>query len=363
MNSKHELVRYLLERGLLPHAAVVDGDVIVVERVRRHRNYAVLRQRGPGLFIKQMRPDQEGSAQTLQKEAAFYGMIAGDPELAAIDALLPRFQAYDPEAHFLIVELLAGAEDVNEHHTRLRSFPVETAQRMAAALAAFHTASRRELASRPTGAMFSRTTAWILSFLTLNDTYLRNLSAANGQFVSILRSSPDFTQALDRLRASWSRETLIHADMKFENCMLAPGALRIVDWELADIGDPLWDAGSILQAYLAQWIFGMQIAPGAPLSLATSSMYPLDSIRPAMQAFWNEYAMRMEFAPQELEEKLERAVAYAGARLLQTVFEMSALSQSLAPHAMLEVQASMNLLRQPRAAAAELIGLEATAHV
>src|SRR6185503_11808927 len=137
MNAKHELVRYLLERGLLSHAAVVDGDVVVVERARRHTNYTVMRQRGPGLFIKQMRPDQAQSAQTLQKEAAFYGIIAGDPALADVDALMPKFHAYDPESHFLVVELLAGAEDANEHHARLGQFPVETARRIGSAIARY----------------------------------------------------------------------------------------------------------------------------------------------------------------------------------------------------------------------------------
>lgn len=364
MNAKHELVRYLLERGLLPHAAVVDGDVTVVERARRHTNYTVLRQRGPGLFVKQMRPDQSGSAQTLQKEAAFYGVIGGDPALSDVHALMPRFHAYDPEAHFLIVELLAGAEDVNEHHARLGTFPVETARRMAAALATVHTASRRELASRPTSVMFPRSPAWILSFHTFPDTAMQGMSGANGQFINLLRGSTEFVQALDRLRATWRYETLIHADMKFENCMLAADGARIVDWELADIGDPLWDAGSIIQAYLTWWINGTQIAPGAPLMLsATSSMFPLESIRPAIQAFWNEYAAKMGFQPHELDEKLERTIACAGARLLQTVYESSAYSQSLAPHAMLEVQASMNMLRQPRVAAAELIGMQVTANV
>lgn len=364
MNTKHEMVRYLLERGLLSHAAVVDGDVTVVERARRHTNFTVLRQRGPGLFIKQMRPDQSNSAQTLQKEAAFYGVIAGDPALAEVHALMPRFHAYDPESHLLIVELLAGAEDGNEHHARLGKFPVETARMIGAALARYQSASRSDLALRPAGVMFPRMPAWILSFHTFPDAAMQGMSGANGQFASILRSTPDFVQALDRLRATWRYETLIHGDMKFENCMLTTDGLRIVDWELADIGDPLWDAGSIVQAYLNWWISGTQIAPGAPLMLsATSSMYPLESVRPAIQAFWNEYATGMRFAPHELEEKLERTIACAGARLLQTVYESSAYSQALAPHAMLEVQASMNMLRQPRVAAAELIGMQVTANV
>jgi hypothetical protein len=364
MNAKHELVRYLLERGLLSHAAVVDGDVTVVERARRHTNFTLLRRNGPGLFIKQMRPDQHNSAQTLQKEAALYGVIGGDPAFAAIDALMPRFHAYDPEAHLLIVELLAGAEDVNEHHARVASFPLETARLLGAALAKYQLESRRDLATRPSGVMFPRTPPWILSFHTFPPNSMQ-MSGANGQFASILRGSTEFAQSLDELRAAWRYETLIHGDMKFENCMLTAGGLRIVDWELADVGDPLWDAGSILQAYLTWWIGGMQLAPGAPLMLstATHSMYPLAAIRPAIGAFWSEYAAAWQFTPQELDEKLDRTMRYAGARLLQTVYESSAYSQSLAPHAMLEVQASMNMLRQPRLAAVELVGARAATHV
>jgi len=364
MNAKHELVRYLLERGLLPHAAVVDGDVTVVERARRHTNYTVLRQHGPGLFIKQMRSDQAGSAQTLQKEAAFYGLIAGDPALAGVNTLMPKFHAYDPESHLLIVELLAGAEDANEHHARLQSFPVEVARDIGSALARYQSASRSDLALRPAGVMFPRTPPWILSFHTYPENAMQGMSGANGQFVSMLRGSSEFVQALDSLRATWRYDTLIHGDMKFENCMITTEGVRIVDWELADVGDPLWDAGSIIQAYLTWWIGGMQIAPGAPLMLSSmTSMYPLDSIRPALQAFWSTYESEMGFAPHELDQKLDRAIACAGARLLQTIYEASAYSQSLAPHAMLEVQAAMNMLRQPRAAAMELIGTQVHSHV
>ena len=358
MNSKHELVRYLLERGLLSHGAVVDGDVTVIERMRRHTNFTILRRNAPGLFIKQTRPDQLNAAQTLQKEAAFYGLIAGDPAFAEVHALMPRFHAYDAEAQLLVVELL-GSEDVSEHHTRSHSFPADLAEKIGTALARYQTASQRELASRPAGVMFPRTPPWILSF----HTYPANvqISGANSQFLTILRDSSEFVEALDRLRASWREESLIHGDMKFENCMVTADGIRIVDWELADIGDPLWDAGSIVQAYLNWWINGTTIVPGAPLALSPGgSAYPLDTIAPAIRAFWTAYSGAMRFPAEELDAKLERTIACAGARLLQTVYEASAYAQALSPQAILQVQASMNLLRRSRDVASELIGTAVT---
>ena len=56
--------------------------------------------------------------------------------------------------------------------------------------------------------------------------------------------------------------------MKLENC-LAPSraadgesGVVIIDWELADIGDPFWDAGGLVQSYYNQWLYSIQ--PGGP---------------------------------------------------------------------------------------------------
>src|SRR5947209_17353164 len=118
---------------------------MVVEGARRHHNYSVIRRQGTGLFIKQMQPDQAFSAQTLQKEAACYVMMESDPALAEIHALMPRFRAYDPERHLLVVELIDGGENLSELHRRLNGFPEDVAQRVGELLARYHMASMRDL--------------------------------------------------------------------------------------------------------------------------------------------------------------------------------------------------------------------------
>lgn len=363
--NKNDLVHYLLERGLLDYRAVVDGDVIVVEGARRHHNYSVIRRQGTGLFIKEMQPDQAFSAQTLQKEAACYVMMESDPALAEIHALMPRFRAYDPDRHILVLELIGGGENLSELHRRVNAFPEDVARRVGELLARYHAASMRDLLPRANTAIFQGQPPWILSFHLMPRGSMQNLSAANGQFITILQSYPDFGQALDRVRAGWRRDALIHGDMKFDNVVVrgaqtSEQTMHVVDWELADVGDSAWDVASILQAYLTWWIASLQRVPADDPNDA--AQYPLETIQPAIRAFWDAYVSSRGLSVREADAELERAVSYAGARMLQTVYESMAWASSLTQHAVWQVQACINILNEPRAAATDLLGFPAGVH-
>jgi thiamine kinase-like enzyme len=362
--NKNDLVHYLLERGLLDYRAVVDGDVMVVEGARRHHNYSVIRRNGPGLFIKQMQPDQPFSAQTLQKEAACYAMIGDDAALAPIHAIMPRFRAYDPERHILVMELIANGENLTELHRRVNTFPADVAKRVGELLARYHDVSSRELLPRANSAIFQGQPPWILSFHLMPRGSVQNLSAANGQFMNILQSYPDFAQALDAIRMSWRHNALVHGDMKFDNIVVRNNGeetMHVVDWELADVGDSAWDVASILQAYLTWWIGTLQRVPGSEESDA--AQYPLATIQPAMAAFWEAYASSRRLSAKDAEAELERAVSYAGARMLQTVYESMVWAPAMTQQAIWQVQACINILKQPRTAASDLLGLTEAAHV
>jgi thiamine kinase-like enzyme len=361
--NKNDLVHYLLERGLLDRRAIVDGGMMVIEGVRRHHNYSVIRRDGSGLFIKQMQPDQAFSAQTLQKEAACYVMMESDPALEAIHALMPRFRSYDPDQHILVLELIGSGENLTELHRRVNAFPSDVARRVGELLARYHDVSSRELLPRANAAIFQGQPPWILSFHLMPRGSMQNLSAANGQFMTILQSYPDFGEALDRVRNGWRRNALVHGDMKFDNVVVRSDdqSMHVVDWELADVGDSAWDVASILQAYLTWWIATLQRVPsGEP---GEAAQYPLETIQPAIRAFWDAYVSSRRLNARDADAELERAVGYAGARMLQTVYESMAWAPSLTQHAVWQVQACINILQQPRAAAADLLGFPVGTYV
>lgn len=364
--NKNDLVHYLIERGLLERRAVVDGDVMVVEGARRHHNYSVIRRQGTGLFVKQMQPEQPMSAQTLQKEAACYVMMESDPAVAEIHALMPRFRAYDPDRHILVMDLIGGGENLTELHRRVNGFPTAVAASVGALLARYHDVSSRELLPRANTAIYQGQPPWILSFHLVPQSSMQNLSAANGQFMSILQRYPDFGQALDRIRISWRRNVLVHGDMKFDNVVVrgaqtAEETMHVVDWELADVGDSAWDVASILQAYLTWWIASLERVPG--IDSGDAAKYPLETIQPAIGAFWDAYVSSRRLSAREADAELERAVSYAGARMLQTVYESMAWAPALSQHAVWQVQACINILKEPRAAATDLLGFPAGVYV
>src|SRR5262249_9071087 len=155
----------------------------------------------------------------------------------------------------------------------------------------------------------------------------------------------------------------IHGDMKFDNVVVRAGEQRmhVVDWELADIGDSAWDVASILQAYLTWWIATLQRVPAEGPSDA--AQYPLEAIQPASHAFWDAYISSRRLRARDADAGLERAVSYAGARMLQTVYESLAWAPALTQQAVWQVQACINILKEPRAAASDLLGFPAGVHV
>ena len=362
IHGKNEVVHYLLDRGLLEARDVVAGDLVVVELIRRHHNFAVMLGKSPGLFVKQIQDQpmaQPMAAQTLQKEAAFYALLDADPALAPIRALLPRFHAYDPDRHMLVVEMVAGARDVHAMYRLGGEFSPQVAARIGEAIARYHDVAQRELVGKANVAIFTRQTPWILSFHLFRGP-VQGLSAANGQLMQILQSYPDFARALDHLRNTWRFETLIHGDMKFENCLVTPDTIHVVDWEIADVGDAAWDVGSIFQAYLMWWLSSL---PASADANEDKAAYPIETIQPAIRAFWNAYANALRLEGAQADAMLERATACAGARMLQSIYESLSYAPALTPNAIHEVQAAVNILRQPRAAASDLLGIPVGVYV
>lgn len=355
-NGRNQLVHYLVERGLVPYDSIVDGDVLVVENRSRHSNFAVIRKNGGSYFVKQIQEGQPVAAETLAREAALYRMAASDASLEPLRRLMPRFHDYDPARHVLVIELLEDAASVATHQRRISAFPIDVAASIGRALARYHVNTRDELLDKAALTAFPRTMPWTLAF-HVQMPYFQNVSAANRQFFEILNRYPQFAAGLERARGGYRYDALIHGDMKFDNCMIANHGgepLRVVDWELADIGDADWDTGAIFHSYLSWWAFSVPVGnDGRPLAALASS--PLESMQPAMHAFWNAYVDEAKIADRG--ERLARATAYAGARLLQTVYESLAYSETITPGAVLLSQMSINILNDPRRAAAELLGI------
>jgi hypothetical protein len=355
-------VPYLLEREYIAAGAVVDGDVSVVDCSRRNRNNKVISDRGPCLLLKQ--GVGESGRATVAHEADVYRFLHSLPGRREFARYLPRFYAYDRADQVLVLELLDGAEDLREYHSRRRSFPTGVATRTARALVAFHRLTRSPARAEVFG-RFKGRRPWVLSVHRPGLEVFRETSNANFQLLRIVQNQDGFPELLDEVREAWRSDAFVHHDVRWDNCLVhsPPGGVRktavnIVDWEFADLGDACWDAGAVFSAYLGFWLFSIPLTGEDPperfLELAG---HPLIKMQPAIRAFWWAYAASMGLDPATSGEWLLRAVRYAAVRLIQTGFEHLQKSAEMTGNVVCLLQLSFNILQRPREAIAHLLGI------
>jgi hypothetical protein len=131
---------------------------------------------------------------------------------------------------------------------------------------------------------------------------------------------------------------------------------RIVDWELADIGDASWDIGSILASYLAYWIFTTPMQPGLPAPADTLSRHA--AMQPMLRAFWTSYAAARGLYPPAARQYLHRCLRFCAARLVVSVFEYMHNATALTPNATAALQVSRNLFTMPEQGARDVLGMD-----
>ncbi|MDQ6612471.1 MAG: aminoglycoside phosphotransferase family protein [Gemmatimonadota bacterium] len=323
---------YLAGRGLIPFHSMVNDTLTVVEAPRRNRNFKVMRGTQPGFFVKQVASFEPLAMETHRRDGRCYWLANNHAEFTALLPLLPAFHTFDVAQSILVTALLDGAETLHQLHLQTGTFPTDVAVLLANALAHFHVAFRGLPASAASVA-FPRMHPWAL---TTGDPALfpSAMQTPTGRvFLDIMRAR-GVEQALTVERQRWRVETLVHGDLKWDNVLLTPvtasaaGALRIVDWEIADVGDPAWDIAAIFQAYLAHWLFSR--TPGNE-SIPESDVQ-FSAMQPAMRAFWSAYVIASgTINPAEL---LDRSVAFAAARLVQTAYESLYQAPSVTAHAL-----------------------------
>jgi thiamine kinase-like enzyme len=147
---------------------------------------------------------------------------------------------------------------------------------------------------------------------------LRYLSAASVELVKELQRDAAACRAMEELREGWSAVALVHRDVKWANCIAVGGAIKLVDWEMAGWGDPAWDIGSALAELAAR--------PAAAVAL------------------WRAYAAARAPDP----GLRDRALRFAGARLVQTAFEHAQELVTLDDRATTDLRAGCALLVTPR---------------
>ena len=358
--TAYNLTHYLIARGIVSAESVVAGDLVLVEAGRRNRNFKVLRRRNSGLFVKQIKSFEDQAITTLRREAAFYRAINSNSRYSEIAGLIPEFIDYDERRHALSVKLVENAQSVAERQMNQGKYLENTARDLGCALGRIHSKGSEMMADPALRNMLTYQVPWPMMLDQLGYTFLEQLGRIGPELAAALRGLPTLQRMLSDLRPHWQYDSLIHGDMKWDNCMTRDASeetapLTIVDWELADIGDGAWDLAGILKEYvMAVVLNGYARESAQAQSSAMPAAIRLEDLQPSVRAFWAAYAGARRLTNGSV--YLARAVRFTGARVVSAVLEYLFSSSQLGTLGTTMLQVSANILEAPHVAEAQLLG-------
>jgi aminoglycoside phosphotransferase (APT) family kinase protein len=354
--STTEVLPYLSNHGLLVKEAMVDGRVLVFDASRRNRNFRVVCDDGPSMFIKQGAARADTS--TTASEARVYELLSPQGAGALRFSRMPRLLAYEPEDDVLVLELVSESCDLRDLHARRRTPPVLLARRLGEALAELHMSVPPDEARASLG----EAEAGVMSAHRPGLAALSDFSAAGTELLQLVQRIPSFEEQLLGLRAEWRSDSLIHHDVRWDNIlMVGPGRsprVVLLDWETAAVGDPAWDVGCALGEYLSLWLMSIpgtgQESAARMLDLAQR---PLSGFHPAVSALWVAYVKGVGLSAPAAASMLSRCVRYAGLKLIQSALEQVQGASRPTVCSVLHLQVATNVMERPVDAAGALLGL------
>lgn len=359
--TSSNVVHYLAERRLLSRASLLEEPLRIEAGSGRHRNFGIRRGAEPGFFVKQVKSWESAAQGTLRREADWYRLVSEFDRCSALRQFMPAFHRSDDQRSILVIELIENAES-------LLSLPPERGWRSLAVANAIGvmmaTVHSLEPQTWPVADYAFEFPYRFPGALTLDQRVDRLDWLAPGEqaVMRTLQSHPEFAAHLNALRAKWEMTTVIHCDFRWNNVLRlepAEGApdLRLIDWELVDCGDPAWDVGGVLQAWLSSWIRSMPQRDLPAHELVRAAALPIESMQPAIAAFWKAYSEARGFNNAEARLFLERSVSYGAARMLQSALESVQGQPFLSRGALCGLQVALNTLDQPSVARSDLLGL------
>jgi 5-methylthioribose kinase len=295
-----DLAGYLTGLGFLTPGEPVsieppgEGNINWVRRVRSAvRPFSVVvKQARPAL---ERFPEYRVSTHRIEIEARWYETVARFDR----EAVCPRVLHFDAQRKALVLEDLAGAEPLDRLLARggdaapaaaaLGRFlgAVHAGTRDPALAARFANAEMRALHGEHIFALPFRANDFPLS------PAVRRRGAAIAAEGELLR----------RIDAAYTRYrelalALVHADVQPSNLLIAAGAPKLLDAEIAHLGDPAFDVGQ-----LAGHLWLRALARGDARAAA-----------PAVSALWSSYTAALGGA---LEVDFRDALAHAGIEMLR----------------------------------------------
>jgi hypothetical protein len=359
------VIPFLIHRGLVSEEDIVAGAISIEAIPRRNANIRVFTSPTSGLFLKQPGALAESSQEeTLRDEASFYRQHAS-PEGTLAESV-PCLVLYEPALPVLVLELLTAHQTLGAYYRSFVSpqFPIHILRELGGRLGMIHRtlapykASHRFYESKP---------GLVLPYVSQahkpSPTSLTTLSPAGLSVLQVLQSSAAIAAGLDGIGPLWEANTMIHGDIRGDNVLVraengASVDIRIIDWELVQVGDALWDVSGLLQDLVLYWVGRLPLG-GEPdvTEIVAKCPLPWSVMQAAGRALWQGYLAVVERGGTWEQGAAIKLAHFAAARIVHAVLEMTAERAHLSPVAVVLLQISENVFADPARAAREFFAI------
>ncbi len=350
---------YLTERGLLQEGNIMQGHYMAQQsHATRNNILRVHVNTGPSMFIKQCGTDTT-SISVLKREASAYQLLHGHKSFADFSTGIPSLLDYDDQRNVLVTTLQPNTTSLHDHYLKTKTFPVELGARQAKLLAGYH----KPLTGKKETMAFPHQLPWVFQLNDFNAYHLFPNNTENGKFIALIQQNGVLSNELQQLKLEWKKTHFIHGDIKWVNFLIGNGKegpqLTLIDWELADIGDPCWDVAGLLQSYIAAWIFGFDNQQPTSYQLhAGIQSFELEHMQASIDSFLHTYAYMQGLVNGSRATWLIKVMRYTAARILQTAIEGVVFDPRIQANNMRCMQLAFNIFKDPEAALTHLLGIK-----
>lgn len=291
------LVRTLVDAGMLDAEAVLDNRVAVRDLSRSNPVGLVHIDERPVMVVK-----EAGDRDATAAEAAAYRWLASSPAAAVAPQLVGG--AGD---RAVVTRPVPRAVSLHEELGRAPDTADTLVATLGGLLGRVHSA-RVEPWQLPAGR------PWILDVPSGRvPAMLEGHGEALGM-VDAVRGRPAVVAAIRAVDRSWTPRAAIHGDVKFDNVLVAPGGMWLVDWEHAVRGEPVWDLAGVADGVLLPVLLGGSADAPHPALIR-------ELIEPALLA-------HRAVAGPRLAPAMGRVAVATVARLAQTAVQLAAMASA-----------------------------------
>jgi hypothetical protein len=331
--TRRDAVHHLLRLGLITPADVLTAGVTATEYVGRNRLVQVEVHGGAGYVVKEPQRPGTPDASTMWIEGALYWMSANDPGFAELAPWMPKYYHYDERTALLTTELIAPSSSLYSVLFAGTAQP-STLRELGTVFAVLHGSVSAGLQDRAR-ALFRTGPAWALTLGTAEQIFAPANDAGRTVLQRVMEY-PDCPAALARARELWRDVHLIHGDAKAANVLVRPdGAIRVIDWEIAALGDGLWDVAGIAHSMLIPQYQAVE-------DLATAER----RARPLLDALWDGYVNGLPEPPPGDDPRVTM-LRLTGARLVQMCLETTLYTDRIDPFLEGALRMGLELVTRP----------------